>query len=380
MIYLDYAATTPISEEAMDIYIKASQDFYGNSSSLHDIGSRSLNLLETCRAELAHMLNGEQEGFYFTSGGSESNILALKSLLDANSFKGNHVITTRCEHSSIHHLFQKMEKEGYEITYLPVDETGIASLEDLKAAIKETTVLTSIQYVNSEIGTIQPIEEIGKLLDRRGVIFHCDAVQAFGKIKIDINQSKIDSLSISSHKIYGPKGVGAAYINPKLKWSAQIPATAHEKGFRPGTVNVPGIAGFVTAAKSVYDKMAEEYQRISGLHAMMRDKLTALPAPIYIEGSSTGLPYVLGLRIEGMEGQYAMLECNRYGLAVSSGSACQAGNQEPSPTLMALGRSEMEAKQLIRLSFGKQTTMEDIHITAEAFAKLVENYFPAIRR
>ncbi|MFC3038874.1 IscS subfamily cysteine desulfurase [Virgibacillus xinjiangensis] len=381
MIYLDYAATTPVSNEAIDSYIKASKDYFGNPSSLHDTGSHSLQLLEMCRSELSRLLNGDQDGFYFTGSGSEANVLALLSLMEAHKHKGNHIITSHGEHSSVRHFFQRMENKGFEITYLPTDETGRVRILDLEAAVKSTTILVSIQFVNAEIGTIQPIGEIGELLDQRGVIFHCDAVQAFGKMDINIHQLKIDSLSVSSHKIYGPKGVGAAYIAPKVKWIPTIPSTTHEKGFRPGTVNVPGIAAFIAAAESVYTKMAQENQRISSLRAEMVDLLTALPVPIYIEGSSDHcLAHILGFRIGGMEGQYAMLECNRHGVAISTGSACQSGNQEPSSTLLALGRSNLEAKQLIRLSFGEHTTRNDIHTAAEVFKMLTEEYFSAIRR
>lgn len=377
MIYLDYAATTPMSENALDVFIQASKNFYGNASSLHDIGSTATNLLEASRRQLAKRLNCEQNGIYFTSGGSESSILAITSLIEAHKEKGNHLITTKCEHASIYHLFQKLEKNRFEVTYLPVDEYGMVSLDVLKQAIKKTTILASIQHANSEIGTVQPIKKIGEILHKKKVIFHCDAVQSFGKLPIDVKEMNIDSLSLSGHKIYGPKGVGAVYINPKLKWHPQLPGTTHESGFRPGTVNVPGIASFVTAADDICENMEKEGKRLSALREELINYLTASPAAkIVVEGSSVSrLPNILGLRIVGMEGQYVMLECNRYGLAISTGSACSVGMQAPSRTMKAIGRTDEEAMSFIRLSLGKNTTRDDIIRTAEIFEEITNRFF-----
>jgi cysteine desulfurase len=377
MIYLDYAATTPMSENALDVFIQASKNFYGNASSLHDIGSTAANLLEASRRQLAKRLNCEQNGIYFTSGGSESSILAITSLIETHKEKGHHLITTKCEHASIYHLFQKLEKNGFEVTYLPVDEYGMVSLDVLKQAIKNTTILASIQHANSEIGTVQPIKAIGEILHEKQVIFHCDAVQSFGKLPIDVKEMNIDSLSLSGHKIYGPKGVGAVYINPKLKWHSQLPGTTHESGFRPGTVNVPGVASFVTAADDICKNMEKEGKRLSALRQELINYLTALPAAkIMVEGSSVShLPNILGLRIVGMEGQFAMLECNRYGLAISTGSACSIGMQAPSRTMKAIGRTDEEAMSFIRLSFGKNTTRDDIIRTAEIFEEITNRFF-----
>ncbi|MBP1969221.1 cysteine desulfurase [Virgibacillus natechei] len=373
MIYLDYAATTPISDEALDVYTKVSKSFFGNANSLHDAGSDAFQLLETCREELANLLHGAKEGIYFTSGGSEANSLALSSLIDAHKEKGNHLITTATEHSSVDHFFKKMEGEGFDVTYLPVDDSGRLAVDDVEDAIRETTILASIHHANGEIGTVQPIEAIGNLLQENNILFHADCVQTFGKIPIDLRQFKLDSLSLSSHKIYGPKGVGAAYIDPKVKWQPQIPHTTHESGFRPGTVNVPGIAAFVTSAKAVCDAIMKEGERITELRAKL---MASLPSMITVEGDETHfLPHILGLRIANVEGQYTMLECNRHGVAISTGSACQVGKQEPSRTIKALGRTDAEAKQFIRLSFGKQVTMEDIDQTAAVFREVLGAYF-----
>ncbi|ASK62580.1 cysteine desulfurase [Virgibacillus phasianinus] len=375
MIYLDYAATTPMSEESLDIFNQVSKSFFGNPNSMHDVGSRASRLLDTSRKELAALLDCPHQGIYFTSGGSESNILALSSLIDAHNGKGNHLITTISEHSSVYHFFKKMENAGFDVTYLPLDEHGQVQLDSVRKAIRKTTILASIQYGNSEIGTIHPIESIGTLLHQHQILFHCDAVQAFGKVPISLTTLKIDSLSISSHKLYGPKGVGAVYINPEVKWQAQITNTTHEMGFRPGTVNVPGIAAFVTSAIAVCNDRIKEQGRIDSLRSALMNELKQATVKSHIEGHPTDyLPHILGLRIDGMEGQYVMLEGNRYGIAISTGSACQVGKQEPSRTMKALGYSDSSAKQFIRLSFGKHTTTEDIGKTAETLRYIINKF------
>lgn len=373
MIYLDYAATTPIKEEVLHVFNEVSRNYFGNPSSLHDVGSEALKLLELCRQELADKINGESSGIYYTSGGSESNILAIRSLVDAYKDQGQHLITTATEHSSVFHLFKQLESEGFSVTYLSVDEYGQIRLEELKNAITPGSILASIQHSNSEIGTIQPIDQIGRILKENGVIFHCDCVQTFGKVPIDVKEYHIGSLSISSHKIYGPKGVGATYINPTLRWKAQLPETTHENGFRPGTVNVPGIAAFTTAVQIICNEMKENTTK----YKKMRDKLIILiqdiDHEIKVEGHrNEQLPHIVGLSIAGIQGQYAMLECNRYGIAISTGSACQVGQQKPSKTMMAIGKSSDEAKQLIRISFGDRTKESDIDKLIEVIKSIVK--------
>ena len=340
MIYLDYAATTPISEKALQAYAEASKHFYGNSSSLHDIGSDAADLLELCREKLSGWLNCDRKGIYFTSGGTESNILAITSLIDARKHLGNHLITTECEHSSVYNLFKKLEKSGFKVTYVPVKKDGMIDLHALKNAVKDTTILASIQHVNSETGVIQPIRKIARILHKNNVLYHCDMVQSFGKIPVNIEELQIDSVSVSGHKVYGPKGVGAVYINPKIKWQPQLPGTTHEQGFRPGTVNVPGICSFTVAADEALEHMETEQQRIKALREELVSRLKKNPRITIEECKESQLPNILGLRIEGMEGQYAMLECNRSGLAISTGSACAIGMQEPSRTIMAMGRTK----------------------------------------
>ncbi|ANB60164.1 IscS subfamily cysteine desulfurase [Anoxybacteroides amylolyticum] len=361
MIYLDFAATTPMSEEALAVYTEVARTYFGNSSSLHDIGSDAARLLAICRKQLAELINGEEKGIYFTSGGSESNILAVRSIIEAHRHKGNHLITTSTEHASLYHLFQQLETEGYDVTYLPVDRFGCIDLAELEQAITNETIFASIHHANSEIGTVQPIADIGKILRRNGVIFHSDCVQTFGKIQVDVQAMGIDSLSISAHKIYGPKGVGAVYIDPRIKWTPCFHNATHESGFRPGTVNVPGIAAFVTAAQQMCRELTEEKMRLEALRQYFLSQVAEKQLSITIEGHpEEHLPNIIGFSVHGIEGQYTMLECNRYGFAISTGSACQVGKQAPSRTMVTIGKEVEEAKQFVRISLGKPTTTEQL--------------------
>lgn len=376
MIYLDYAATTPISDKALDMYNQVSKNYFGNPNSLHDIGTTAADILNTCREELASLFHGEARGVYFTSGGSDSNYLAIQSLVKGYTHNGKHIITTEVEHSSVSNTFKYLEEAGYVTTYLPVNEYGQVAIEDVKNAVRDDTILVSICHANSEIGTIQPIEEIGAFLYEQKIIFHSDCVQSFGKIPLDIKKAKLDSISISSHKIYGPKGVGASFISPTVAWKGLIPQTTHEKGFRPGTVNVPGIAAFVTAAQEIHATMGSEAKRYRGLSEKLVIEIKDVFPAIVVEGHPLHrLPHHLGLRIPGMEGQYALLELNRQGIAISTGTACQLGQQNPSKTLLAIGRSKQEAYEFIRITLGHLTTEKDIEETIQAFYKILENYF-----
>ncbi|KMJ60284.1 cysteine desulfurase [Bacillus sp. LL01] len=375
MIYLDYAATTPMSNEALEAYQQVARQYYGNSSSLHDYGSTSSNILETCRTELARMISGKAEGIYFTSGGSEANYLAIRSLLRGNEHKGKHIITTETEHASIHALCKALEKEDYEVTWLPVDSNGIIALSQLKAALREDTCLVSIQHANSETGILQPLEAIGSLLKEKNILFNSDCVQTFGKIPIDVEKLQLTSLSISAHKIYGPKGVGALYINPKATWKSPYEEASHENGMRPGTVNVPGIASFVTAAQVMESMMLDTKEKYEMLRIYFLRQIQQLWLPITVEGEhAKGLPHILGLRLSGMEGQHVMLECNRKGIAISTGSACQVGSQSPSRTMLASGKTEDEAREFIRISFGKHTTLKDLELAVQALKEIIEEW------
>lgn len=376
MIYLDYAATTPMSKKALDVYSQVASNYFGNPSSLHDSGSTANSILEQSRKTLAEFINGDADGVYFTSGGSESNYLAIHSLLKGSKNRGRHIITTELEHSSVRNTLDDLREKGYEISTVPVDHEGRVDLNALEEAIRPDTILVTIHHGNSEIGTIQDLASIGEILHEHDILFHSDCVQTFGKIMIDVKKMRLDSLSISSHKIYGPKGVGACYVSPNRSWRPVIPNTTHENGFRPGTVNVPGIAAFITAAEEIMPNMIEEQERFAFLRKKLLNGLQCDSWSITREGPCDNrLEHIIGLCIKGIEGQYVMLECNRYGIAISTGSACAVGLQKPSKTLLAIGKSKEQAKQYVRLSFGKMTTEQEIDKTVNIFKTILNKHF-----
>ncbi|MFJ7753249.1 IscS subfamily cysteine desulfurase [Peribacillus muralis] len=366
MIYLDYAATTPMDEEAIDVFSQASRRFFGNASSLHDIGSESARLLDMSRRQLAEMLHIKKEGVIFTSGGSESNMLAIDTFIASKPAWQNHLIVSRTEHASIANLICRLERSGYEVTYLRHGEDGRINIEHLRGALSEKTCLVIVQHVNSEIGVIQPIEQISEIVREHQAFLHVDCVQSFAKLPLDEISGLCDGMSISSHKVYGPKGTGAVIFPAIHQLRAPIPNITHEFGFRPGTVDVPSIASFVTAAKNSANISEKELERISMLRKQLIQQLTERKMGFQIIGTKTEqLPHILALTFPGLQGQYVMLELNKKGFAVSTGSACQIGKQEPSKTMMAIGKSEEEAHQFIRLSFGKHTTADDIEKLAD---------------
>ena len=375
MIYLDYAATTPMRKETVEVFSHVAMNMYGNSSSLHDLGTTAQDLLNNCRAEIAKDIGGHRDGIYFTGSGSEANILAIQTLLNGNKRKGTHIITTKVEHASIYHLFKKLEKEGYDVTFLDVNKEGQVEMEHLRSAIRPNTCLVSIQHANSETGTIQPLREIGQFLKEKNILFHSDCVQTYNKLSIDVTDFNLDSLSISAHKLYGPKGVGCLYINPKVPWSSIYEEASHEGGMRPGTVNVPGIAAFTTAAQLMKEERIQEMDRLATLKQYFIHSLKNKINTVTIEGSLTeSLPNIVALRFAGIEGQHIMLECNRAQIAISTGSACQIGAQSPSRSMKAIGLSDEEARELIRISFGKHTTIDDIKFTVQTLEKIVNTW------
>ncbi|MGJ7912279.1 IscS subfamily cysteine desulfurase [Neobacillus sp. LXY-1] len=376
MIYFDFAATTPLDPEAAEVYVKAATDFFGNSSSLHDVGSQATTLLEHCRAELASLLGIDPTSLYFTSGGSEGNFLAIEALLSAKEKAGKHIIAGMAEHSSIYGVLNRLEKEGFEITWLPFTSDGIIDLDQLLRAIRPDTVLLCIQHVNSEIGTIQPIEEIGRACREHKILFHSDFVQSFGKIEIRQFIPFLTSFSFSGHKIYGPKGVGGVYIQPGVAWHSFFPGTSHEKGLRPGTINVPGIAAMATAAQKIVQRIPENFLKFQQLREQFFKTLEPIKDHIvvYQASENSQLPHIIGMRIIGIEGQWMMLECNRLGYAISTGSACSMGLQAPSKAVQALGVGKDAAKGFFRISFGQHTTTDEVVRLASGIVRIVEEF------
>ncbi|GAM12042.1 IscS subfamily cysteine desulfurase [Mesobacillus selenatarsenatis] len=361
MKYFDYAATCPLDQDAADIFIQASTKYYGNSQSLHEAGSASANLLESCRQEFARLLGVEKAGIYFTSGGSEANYLGIMALLSAKRKNGNHIITGAAEHSSVYNLMKKLEGEGWEITYLPLNSNGKIELASFIEAVRPETVLVSIQHGNPEVGTIQPIINMAEYCRSKEILIHTDCVQTFGKIPVAPLAGWVDALSISGHKFYGPKGTGTAYVNPKLAWKPYIDGTVHEKGFRPGTVNVPGIAAMTAAAQKAHSLMDTETKRAIKLREALIESLSEVRDSIEIFGTEGDeqLTGILGMAIKGLEGQYVLLECNRKGFAISTGTACHTGMLSPAKTMSAMGIKGKPAKEFFRISFGRETQQED---------------------
>lgn len=377
MIYLDHAATTPISDKALEVYINVAKNYFGNTSSHHDEGSSAKQIWEASKKTVSATLNARAKDIYFTSGASESNYLAIYSLLKAR--EGNHIITTPIEHSSVRNIFLKLEQEGYDVSYVSVNKFGQVDIEELKTLIRKETALVSIQHVNSEIGIIQDLTEIGRLLHSKNILLHSDCVQSYGRLTLDVQELNVDAISISGHKIYGPKGVGGVWMNPKVNWKPVFPDSDNQDKFKPGTSDVPSIAAFATAAKQITQNLAEEQARVYSFRNEFIDALKELPYEIeVIEHPDNTIPNILGLRFPGMEGQFLMLECNQAGLAISTGSACQVGSDQPNKTMTAIGKSEQEAREFVRLSFGKLNSKEEISQIIEKMNAILKRHFDKV--
>ncbi|SFB15999.1 MULTISPECIES: IscS subfamily cysteine desulfurase [unclassified Bacillus (in: firmicutes)] len=375
MKYFDFAATCPLDPEAAETYIQTATHYFGNTSSLHDTGENANSLLELCRNELAEMIGVLPEGVYFTSGGTESNFLALESIARGASIKGNHIVTGAAEHSSVHSVMTRLKNDGYEITFLPLTSKGMIDLNQLRGAMREDTILVSIQHANSEIGTIQPLKEISAICKERNILLHSDCVQSFGKIDLKSIIPYVDSLSISGHKVYGPKGIGAVYIHPEVPWSPLFPGSSHENGLRPGTVNVPAIAAMITAIQHLSAQKEELSLRFTNLRQSFLQALQPIEPLLTVHGAEDiheQLPSILGLSIRGLEGQWLMLECNRKGYAISTGTACHTGMLSPSKTMKSLGYDDKTAKEFIRISFGCSTTENDVKNLANTIVSIAQ--------
>ncbi|WP_335869217.1 IscS subfamily cysteine desulfurase [Bacillus sp. 2205SS5-2] len=371
MKYFDFAATTPIDSDALQAYTQVAKNYFGNTSSLHDEGSKAKQLLETCRQEWATRLNIPSEGIHFTSGGTESNLIGIISLALSQKKLGNHIITTMGEHNSIHSAFEYLENRGFQVTKLPLDQNGQLSLTTLKENIREDTILLSVQIANGEIGSLQPIEAIAELVQKKKILLHCDAVQSFGKMSASLQY--VDSFSISSHKIYGPKGVGLLYINPLRHPTPLFPGQTHEGGLRGGTVDLPSIAAFTVAGEKM---MQIEQDRIKAIRQLFLTELRKQNLKIRLyqhSNPSRQLPHVVGLGLCGLQGQWVMLEANRKGFGISTGSACSIGQQDSSKTIKAMGISDEQAKEFIRISFSHFTSDEDVIELAHTLKEIVDD-------
>ncbi len=373
-IYMDNHATTPVDPRVLAAMLPFFHDKFGNAASRnHAFGWTAEEAVENARAQIARLMNAAPKEIIFTSGATESDNLAIKGVAEIYREKGNHIITQATEHKAVLDSCKRLEKHGYEVSYLPVERDGRINLDDLRRAITPKTILITIMYANNEIGVIQPVEEIGKIAKEKGVFFHVDGVQAAGKIPVDVQKDNIDVLSLSAHKLYGPKGVGALYVrrrNPRVQISAIIDGGGHERGMRSGTLNVPGIVGFGKACELCQKEMAEESERLRRLRDRLKDRIFAQLGEVYVNGSlSHRLPHNLNVSFAFVEGESLLMGIND--VAVSSGSACTSATLEPSYVLKALGVGEDLAHSSIRFGLGRFNTEEEVDYVASRVVETV---------
>ncbi len=372
-IYLDNASTTPLKKEVLNAMMPYLTNEFGNPSSLYDLGQTASDAVQDSRDKLASLIGAKSSEIYFTSGGSESDNWAIKGFAEANVSKGKHMITSAIEHHAVLHAFKHLEKQGFEVTYLPVDSQGLVSVDDLADAIRDDTILVSIMLANNEIGTIEPIAELASVAKERGVAFHTDAVQAFGHIPIDVNELGVDMLSASAHKLGGPKGVGLLYIRRGIKLENLIDGGQQERGRRATTENVAGIVGFAKAAELAWSGMGEERARLIELrdHAIRRI-LAEIPHSKLNGSWQSRLANNINFSFEFIEGEGMLLQLAARGICVSSGSACTSGSLDSSHVLLAIGLPHEIAHGSLRMTLGEDTTLEDIDFTVDSLKKILE--------
>lgn len=373
-IYLDHAATTPMHPQVISKMVESMESVYGNPSSIHRIGRFARKHLDDARHTLAKSIGAKDQEIIVTGGGSEADNLAITGTAYAKQNEGRHIITTVVEHHAVLHTCQQLEKEGYEVTYLPVDETGRVSLEDVKKALRDDTILVTIMFGNNEVGTIQPIKEIGELLKEHSATFHTDAVQAFGILPIDVNDLHVDLLSVSSHKLNGPKGIGFLYQRDQTKLKPLIYGGEQERKRRAGTENVPAVVGFAEAVAIAQRNFEEKQQAYKEFHQHFLKKLDQAEIDYHINGNEQYcLPHVMNISFKNMDVESFLVNLDMAGIAASSGSACTAGSIDPSHVLVAMYGSEAdELRNSIRYSFGYGLELEDIDTAAERTIEIVK--------
>lgn len=373
LVYLDHSATTPVKKEVLDAMLPYFTDSFGNASSVHRFGRPNKVKITEARDTIAKTLGAKSEEIYFTAGGTESDNWAIKSIAEAYAAKGNHIITTKIEHHAILHTCEYLEKHGCTVTYLDVDANGLISLDALKAAITDKTILISVMFINNEIGTEQPVAEIGKIAREKGIIFHTDAVQAYGNVAIDVNAMNIDLLSLSAHKIYGPKGIGLLYARQGIRLPSFIHGGAQERKRRAGTENVPGIIGFAKAAELAHANLDAHILHLKTLRDKLSSRILAEIPHTRLNGDAVHRhPGNVNISFEFIEGEALLLSLDMVGIAGSSGSACTSGSLDPSHVLMAIGLKHEIAHGSLRLTIGDATTEEDIDYTVEHLKVIVD--------
>ena len=371
-IYLDNAATTLVSAEVLNEMMPCFSGVYGNSSSIHSFGREASAIVDRARDRIAKAINAKSNEIYFTSGGTEANNWAVKGLARANAHKGKHIITSAIEHDSVLESMRELEKEGFEVTYLPVDKHGIVSLASLMHHIRKDTILISIMSVNNEVGTIQNIKAIGKTAHEKNIIFHTDGVQALGSLKIDVEEMEIDAMSLSAHKIYGPKGVGALYIKNGIQIENLVTGGNQERKKRGGTVNVPAVAGFGKAVEIASRDLFVNQQKLKAIKnyfiSQVNEKIPFVRLNGHPQQSIAG---TVNMSFELIEGESILMLLDLEGIAVSTGSACTSGSLEPSHVLKAMGVEDEIAQGSIRFSFPKYITKNDINTVVDTLVQVV---------
>ena len=372
-VYADNAATTKLSKKALDAMMPYLTETFGNASSLYDIGQQAHQGVKFARQTVADVIGADVNEVYFTSGGSEADNWAIKGVAEVMAKKGKkHLITSAFEHHAVLHTMQKLEKDGFEVTYLPVYENGIVKVEDVKNAIREDTALVSIMYANNEIGTIQPIAEIGAVCREKGVIFHTDAVQAVGHLPIDVKAQNIDMLSMSGHKFHGPKGIGALYMRKGIRIPNLIEGGAQEAGKRAGTEAVYAMVGMATALKEANDNLEENMKKLTALRNRLIDGILKVESSRLNGDRDNRLPGNVNISFEGVEGESLLLYLDLMGVSASSGSACTSGSLDPSHVLLAIGLPHEIAHGSLRLSLCEENTEEEIDYIIESVPPIIE--------
>ena len=373
LIYLDNAATTKTSEEVVAAMLPYFTEYYGNPSSVYEFASESKKAVSNARRTIAETLGAQENEIYFTAGGSEADNWALKATAEAYQSKGKHIITTKIEHHAILHTAEYLEKRGFEITYIGVDENGVVKVDELEKAIRPDTILISVMFANNEIGTIQPIKEIGEIAKKHGVLFHTDAVQAYGQLPINVDELHIDMLSSSGHKLNGPKGIGFLYIRKGVKIRSFVHGGAQERKRRAGTENVPGIVGYGKAAEIAAKTMKERTAKEIELRDHLIDRILAEVPYTRLNGHRTNrLPNNANFSFQFVEGESLLILLDNNGICASSGSACTSGSLDPSHVLLAIGLPHEIAHGSLRLTLSAETTMEDIDFVVDCIKQIIE--------
>ena len=371
-VYFDNAATTRLDEDVLKEMLPYLREDYGNASAIYKLGRKSRKAIEEAREKIAKVVNCKPNEIYFTAGGSESDNTAIKGIAHSYKNKGNHIITSKIEHPAVLETCKELEKEGFEVSYISVDENGVIDLEELKKAIKPTTILISVMFANNEIGTIEPIKEIGKIAKENKIYFHTDAVQAVGSIKIDVQDLNIDSLSLSGHKFYGPKGIGALYVRTGINFKKFIDGGHQEKNKRAGTENVAAIVGMGKALEMAYEKMDEHNEKIRALRDYYESQVLEKIPYVKVNGNRENrLPGNSNISFRFIEGEGLLLNLDLKGICASSGSACTSGSLDPSHVLLAIGLPHEIAHGSLRISIGKYNTKEEIEFLVQNLVEIV---------